>query len=111
MDLLAIVTTPDARSRCEFLPFGPDQSCGRGRTNGFFVVQGDAMFEQGKLVEVLDEYHGVELGYAAAKAVWPTRSVTIFLTAETGGEMACLCSPSFSFFHCGPVPVTLLSWW
>lgn len=31
------------------------------------------MFESGKLVEILDEYHGVELGYAVAKAVWPTR--------------------------------------
>jgi len=37
------------------------------------LVTGDSMFESGKLVEMLDEYHGVELGYAAAKAIFPVR--------------------------------------
>jgi len=75
LDLLAIITTADARPNCAFF-FSFSFSF-----SFFFsafhspcaLVTGDSMFESGKLVEMLDEYHGVELGYAAAKAIFPVR--------------------------------------
>jgi hypothetical protein len=48
-------------------------------------IKGDSMFESGKLVEILDEYHNVELGYAVAKAIFPVRLV-VFSSIEGGNH-------------------------